>query len=365
MKFDRAAIDKQRELQGIAPLTDEEFTKLTGGNNETPEEESARIKAEEEKNKNNPPAPNPPAPEKVQLTDDEIMKIVAEKTGRTLSSWDDLKPKQEEVDKEKLAEEREADKLAWGLKNKKILQKDYERFIATTSKDPVAVVREFRKQQEMKDDPNFDEKTFNEEFDEEFGLDEKPETRRYTKGQQVIKQLAKNILENSFSAIFNLESEYSAHEQNQKSLSAREQKIKQGAPAYKEAIDKVKDTMKKVKAKFSENEEYEADVMEASIDKVVSMMTDPEWAAGKILNGYTQEQLNDVAYTIILKENFPALALDFAKQYHLKHAKGVKGIPVGDRLESGGENVELSESAKVLKNLIEKDKQAATEPAAN
>lgn len=86
-------------------------------------------------------------------------------------------------------------------------------------------------------------------------------------------------------------------------------------------------------------------------------MSDPAWASQQILNGYSEESLRDVAWTTVLKENFPALAMQVAKQHLYKHAAGTKGIP---KIGTGGdvEEYELTEQQQVLKSIIEKNKEA-------
>lgn len=370
--FDRAAIDKTRALNNLPPLTDEEFASLSGNGHSEEEKElqqkkvneeiEAKKKEEEElKAKLEKEKVIPITKEIVEPTDDEVLAMIEKRTGRKIASWDELKPKAEEIDEEKAKEDREADKLSWAFKNKKFKQKDYENFI-TVSKDPKKLVYELRLQAALKDDPTLDEKVFQEEFDEEFGLDQKPETRRYKNGQETLTQIANSVLKSSFAPIYTLDQEYTQHEKLQNQKREREQKIKEGAPIFKQNLDKLKSELKKIPVTVSESESYEVEALDDSINRVIAMMSNPDWAENKILQGYTYEDLKNVARTTVIAENFPMLAKEVAKQYALKNAAGTKGIL---KIDGVGEkdDFELTEEQKVLKALNEKHKKPVPEGA--
>jgi hypothetical protein len=357
----REAIDNSRKLQNLPPISDDEFASLQGNGHSDKEkeallqkqkEEEDAKKAEEEKNKL-----KTAEVEKVrELTDEEIMAIVAKKTGRTVASWDELKPTQEIVDKEEAKAERESEKLTWGLKNKKFKQKDYENFIAD-SKEPQKLVYNLRLAEARKEDPNLDEKEFELEFNEEFGLDSKTDTRRYKNGQDTLKRLSSAIMQGTYAPILTLENEYSQYEKQQNSQREQQNKIKAEAPAYKQTLDKVISGLKKIKTQFKEGDEYEVDAVEDSLNNIKELMLSPEFASQQILKGYTEKDLNDIAYTKFIVDNHATISQEIAKQYLKKHAAGTKGIltinPAGKV-----EEMDLTPAQEKMKSIIEANKPA-------
>lgn len=370
MSVNRDTIDQHRKLQSLPPLTDEEFAALNGGGGS---DEEAKLKAEEDEKKKladaSKPADQPKdviqsPPATPQLSDDEIMKIVAQKTGRNVSSWDDLKNK-EVVDEEKKKEERDSNKISWGLQNKIVSKKEYEGFISD-SKDPIDLVFRHRLQEARKEDPTIDEKEFKEEFDEEFGLTSGEDTRRFKNGKKTLQHLAEGILKTTYSSIYQLENQYSSYESAETSKAEKFAKVKEGAPAYKKTIENIKGQLKKIKHQFSETDSIEVEALDETINEVVNMMSDPDWAAHQILKGYTEEELKDIAFTTVLKKDWPTIVNEISKQYLNRHAAGTKGIPVvhavGDYPEGG---LELTDAQKALKGLIEADKPKQPEGALN
>jgi len=361
--LDRKAIDTQRALANLPPLTDAEWASLSGNGHsdaekkaiedkKKEEEEAARKKAESDKN--NPPEVKKP-------TDEEMFAMISEQTGRTIKSWEDLKPKEAEVDEETRRQERESDKISWGLKNKKFKTKELENFI-TDSKDNVALVKRLRHQQALKENPNITEEEFEAEFADEFGMESGPETRRHKNGQAAINRIAKDILSESYGHILNLENEYSAYERQQQATRQREQKIKEGAKAYSDTLEKIRGDLKKMKFQMPDAEEYEVEILDESINNALSMMSESSWAAQQILKGFTYENLKEVAFTMVVKDNLPLIADQMATQKFRRQAAGSKGI-IRQQHQRTAEEVELSPQAQVLKGLIDEDKQK-NQPAA-
>lgn len=357
MALDRAALDKARALNSLPPLTDAEFASLEG-NGLSEAEKEAQLKAQQEEDKKKKESAGgdnytDPTPEK-ELDDEALLELLAKKTGRKFSSLEELVP-QEIIDKEKAAEERENEKFAWGLKNKKFKQKDFESYVSA-SKDPKGLVYQLRLQQAKKDDPQLDEKEFEEEFNEEFGINADKNTRRYKNGQDTLNRLAEAVLKNNYSNIFNLENEYSDYEKSQIVRREQENKIKSEAPKYKKSLDKVIGELKKIKAQIKDGEEYEIEALDESLNTIRDNMSDPAWVSQQILNGYTEENLKEIAYTTFLRQNFPFLANEILKQGLRKHAAGTKGILQLEKRAGETDDSSLTDQQKVLKSLIEQNK---------
>lgn len=350
--LDRKALDAARKMNNLAPITDEEFASLKG-NGQSEEEKAAQLKLQQEEESKKKKEEKKPEP--AELSDEELLEKVAQKTGRKLSSFDDLKEvvKEEDVDKAKVAEERESAKFAWGLQNKRFKPKEFENFIAA-SKDPKELVYNIRLQAAKKEDPNLDEKEFAEEFAEEFGLEAKTDSRRYKNGQDTLNRLAESVLKTTYAPIYNLENDYSSYEQTQKANAERQNKVKTATPEYKKTLDVVKGQLKKIKTKINDSDEYEIEALDESINEVVDMMSDPQWTAQQIINGYTQESLQDIAFTTILKKNWPLFANEIAKQHLKKHAAGTKGILTIGKKETE-EVIELTDSQQKLATIIKEN----------
>lgn len=374
MALNREALDKARALQNLQPLSDDEFNALNGSNGGASEEEKAallkqqqeedskkkeeearlleekRLKDLEDAEKNKPQLREP--------TDEELLERVSKITGKTLQSWDDLKPR-EVVDAEAVKQERDADKISFGLKNKLIKPKELEGFISD-SKDPKDLVYRHRLQEAKKEDPTLDEAEFKAEFEEEFGIDQKPDSRRYKNGQQTLNRLATSILQSTYGSVYELEGKYSQFETHQTQQRAIEQKVKEGTVAYTKALSNVRSQLSKITVQFNEGEEYTVEAKEdilKSIDSVIEQMSDPKFATGQIVNGYTEEQLNEIASTAVLKNNWKSLAKEIAVQHLRKHAAGTKGITT---LPGGGGNdtVELTPEWEKMKTIIDQNKTA-------
>jgi len=199
-------------------------------------EEELRLKAEKEKNT---PAPLP-TPVTVELTDDQLLEEITKRSGRKLTSWDELKPKPEEIDKEKEAEKREGEKLTFGLKKGLFNKKQYEGFIAD-SKNPIGLVYAAELNEAKKDDPEWSEEKeleFKDDFETKFGLALDPSSSKYKRGQKQLNIIAETILRHHYSPIYGLESEYSKYESEVNSQKAIHDKILAAAPIYKKDVEK-------------------------------------------------------------------------------------------------------------------------------
>lgn len=309
------------------------------------EQEAERLRLEEEeknKNKNTPP----PLPE---LTDEQLLEIASKKAGRKITSWDELKTKPEEVDKEKAAELREADKLSFGLQKGLFNKKQYEGFVED-SRNPIAVVYAAELHDAKSDDPNWDEekeKEFKEEFDLKFGLNLDKSSAKFKRGQRQLNIIAETLLKNTYAPIYNLESEYSRYESEKATQAANKQKILEAAPVYKKEIEEVVASLATVEIPFGTDEKYTVKVPQEIRDSIHEVLMDKEFVASQILKGYKKEEIAQIATNMVVSQNFPLLAHEAAKQYREKHEKGVRGITEGGKLEQGSDPYEnLSEEQK-------------------
>lgn len=311
---------------------------------EAADAEALRIKEEEEKNK--------PA-QSTELSDDELLELMSKKTGRKFSSFDEFKPKAEEVDKEKAAEERESDKISYGLKKGLFNKNQLEGYFAD-SKNKIGVVYNSELAQAKKEDPEWDEekeKEFKAEFEAEYGIDQDDSSLKRKRGQRKLDIYADQILKNTYSSIFSLEDQYSKHESETKARTEREQKILNAAPIYAKDLNEVATSLSKIEIPFGENEKYEVPVSAEILKEVKDLLSDKDFVSSQIEKGYSKEELAQTAKNIIISKNLPALVKAVADQYKMKHEKGVRGIPAGGALEKDDDG---------LGGLTDNQKQALT-----
>jgi hypothetical protein len=311
------------------------------------DQETERLRLEEEKKKQQTPTPDP-AP---VITDEMLFEELSKKTGKKFTSWDELKPKPEEIDKEKAAEQREANKLSYGLQQGLFNKKQFENFIAD-SKDPVGLVYVAELNEAKKDDPQWDdekEKEFKDEFDEKFGLSLDPSSSKYKRGQKQISIIADTLLRQTYSPIYSLEGEYSKFESVQTQAEANKKKILEAAPVYKKDVEEVVKGLATIDFPFGEGETYSIPVSEEIRNSIQGVLMDQDFVSSKILEGYKKEEIAQLATNLVISQNYVTLAHEAAKKYREKHEKGVRGIPEGGKVDKPIDNFE---------NLTDKQKEA-------
>ena len=285
--------------------------------------------------------------EKVLPTDDELLEMASKRAGRKITSWDELKPTPSEEEKNKKSEERDADKLSFGLKKGLFNKKQYESFISD-SKDAKELVYSRELADAKKEDADWDEakeKEFKEEFEEKFGINLDNTSSQYKRGQKQILKLADAILKTDYSSIYSLESEYGKYENEVTTRKTQEQKILEAAPKYKEDVDSVVASLSKIEMTFGEDK-IEVPLPEESLKSLKDLLLDNIFSSSQILKGYKKEELQEAARTYAISQNYNYLSFEAAKKYHEKHEKGVRGIPTGGKLEKIEDNEGLTEQQK-------------------
>jgi len=351
--IDRQAVDKARELNNEPPLTDAEFEALQ---NETPIVDIKELPDDK------PPVIQP----EVKLrehTDEELLEAVAKKTGRSFTSWDELKPTEKEIQQKQSQEEREAEKLSWGLKTKKFNNKQFENFIAD-SKNPKDLVLAQYIADAIAEDPSLKEDDIEAEFEEKFGLDQEKGSRAYKQGQKQIAIFSDRLLRANYAPILNLDEDYTAFERQQQNLQTQANKIQAGIPAYNKTVDEAVEKLRKIKTQFGPDEEYEVDALEESLTDIATMLRSEKFMQEKILNGYTSEEMAQIAHSAYLTTNFPVIAQKIVNQALLKKAKGVRGIVPVTGLK-GEEQYDLTPEQEVMVNLHKEAEKKQLAPVSN
>ena len=342
-------VNQHRKLNGLEPLE-----ALPGNSgNAGADDEAAKKKAAEEEEKKK-------TKQDAEIDDAKVLEFLNKK-GITATSLDDLLPKTEE-DPVKLAEKKEAAKLSYGLDKGLFTKKQYDNFVSATKDIKNFVYADYHKSAKA-DDPSLTDEQIQEEFITEFGLDADPSTRKYKYGQQKLSVLADKMLKDSFGSIYNADQEYSQYETSQNKKKEFEKKLLTAAPNYKKDVDAVFGKIKKISTKFSDDESYEVEAVNETIESVKAKFLDADFMAKKISDGYTLEQLEDIAFTAVLRKDFNHIAKQIGLEMMKKKQAGTRGItPTGTSTTRKEDEPELTENQKIL---VEQFKKHNPQPATN
>lgn len=294
-----------------------------------PEEDNANDNADKGK-ADDPPLQDPPppgtktdpAPAEVEYDDAQVIKAL-EKKGIKVASIDDLLPKPDPV---LAAEKREVEKLSYSLSKGLYTLKDHENFVREKDNPRDLVFADYY-EEAKKEDPELSAEQIQAEFEEKYGINEEPNSRKFKRGVQEIGLLADKLLKSKYKKIFDADGQFTSYESTESTKQTRSRTILSKAPLYKRDVETVFEGLKKIKIDVSPTESYEVDVPEEAWTAAKEMFLDPATAESQIASGYNAETLKDIAYTTLVRENFQTLFLEGAKQYHLKRQSGSKGIP--------------------------------------
>jgi hypothetical protein len=328
-----------RATQGLEPLT--ELPQETSPVAEKPLE----AKPADVKDKPNPPAESIP-----EVDEQTVLKFLAER-GISVGSVNDLNKPVTEADLAKEAEERENAKLTFGLNKGLFNRKTHEQFILDRNSKQDLVFAHYVAEAK-KEDPELTDEEIQTEFAEKYGLSSEPNTRKHKRGQEEINLLGDLILQKKYASIYKLDNEFDQHESQVKGQREVENKIKLQAPAYKKDIEDVFGELKKISHKYADDEQYELEASEESLNDLKAKFLDSNYASQKILQGYTKEQLKDTAFTAYLSQNWPTLVKKMAEQIAFKKEKGVRGIvPVSTQSPQAQDQVS-EQNKKVIQRII-------------
>jgi hypothetical protein len=355
------AINNMRRIQGLELLTELPKDESDSGG-ETPEQieakrvaaeaEAARIEAE----KNKKPDANT---EENELSDEELLKLLG-KRGITAVSIEALKTPPTPPDPAKVAEQREADELAYALSKGLFNKKDYDSFLHD-SQDPQDLVYAQYHAEAKAEDKDLTDEDIQAEFLSKFGLDAEPGTRKHKRGIKEINTIAESLLKQKYGKIYDAKSAFSTHEKDVLTTKETDTKVSVGVPVYKKDVEDIFTDLKKIPFKFSDTESVDIPVMQEYLDELKDAFLKPEHAKNKILSGYKKETLKEEVFAAFLYKNFPYLAKEIANQHLLKHSAGTKGIPLlGGLGKKEGDTIELTPAQKTLAEIIKKEKEKST-----
>lgn len=260
--------------------------------------------------------------------DDEKVIAYLNKKGKAVSSLEELlNPKRELTEQEKaeLAEKRDAEKFAFGLSKGLFSKKQLEEFI-TDTKNPKDLVYARYYQDQKEKDPDLTDDDIKEEFEEKFSLNEEPDSRRFKVGQNLLNNIADNIISKKHSKILNLENEYSVYEQAQSKQKESENRILTQAPLYKRDVEQIRADIKKVSIPISDKEVFEVELDSEIVDGIISKMLDADYSAHQISKGWDKESIKQVAKTTAIVESLPKIIKKYSDEQVLKNQAGVRGV---------------------------------------
>jgi hypothetical protein len=309
---DLEKVNIARKSLGLEPLE-----KLA---NETPA-------PEENKNPENPGVPNPenkenptPPPVVGELTNEQLVELLG-KRGITVSSLDDLKPKDPQKTPQELADEEEAEKLAFGLTKGLFKKSDYESFITDNHSQVELVFANFEAEAKA-DDPTLTPEEIREEFEAKYGLNAEVGTRQHKRGAKELAVIAKELLKSKHSKIYEAENKFAGHKATANSQAEYNRNIIAKTPQYKADVEEAFSSAKKIAEGI--------EIPEESVTEIKNLFLESKFVEAQIKNGFTKEQIAHQVKAAVYSKNMEFILkrnADLAVDAHKAGAKGI--VPIG------------------------------------
>lgn len=264
-----------------------------------------------------------PAATEAEIEDDVLIKALRKKTGKEISSLDEfLNPKKEETPEEleAKANQREKNKITFGLQNNKITTKEIESFIED-SKNPESLAFSFFAASQKELDSTLTADEIQERFEERYAINEDKESAAYKLGQKEIAFIADNILSKKHANYLSLEKEYAAHEKNTQSESEYRNSIIKQAPQFKKDVEAAAEKIRKIKISG-----YEVELDSDILTSYKNQMLTPEYSEKAIANGWSLEELESAMLNSAIIDNLDGIVSGVLEADRLKNQAGLKGI---------------------------------------
>lgn len=358
---DLVQINLLRKANGQEPLTELPVelggTPAAGGKDKEPtaEEIEAKRKTEEEAANAGAGADKDKGketPEPGELSDEALLQLLS-KRGISAASLEDLKPK-EVIDEAKLAEQREASEIAYGLSKGLYNKSEYDQFVNDTKDIQDVVYADFYNATH-KADPELSDEDIQAEFLAKYGLDAEKGTRKFERGLQELKERAAMLIKTKHSKIFSAKDAFGKSENETKTVTENQKKVAAALPVYRKDVEDVFGKIKKLSVKFSDTEEISEDI-EEGLKGLKDALLDPATASNRILAGYTKEGLEQQVLAGYTYGNFSTLVQKFAKKYFEKHAAGGHGVDLGGTAGGAGKEDPLAGLTESQKKYVEMHK---------
>ncbi len=173
------------------------------------------------------------------------------------------------------------------------------------------------------DDPTLTDEEIMAEFREKFGQDAEAGSRKHKRGAKEIEVIAKELLKNKYSKIYDADNKFSAYEQEQASNAAHAQNIIAKTPEYKKNIEDAFAAVKIIN---------EVPIPDEAITKLKNRFLEPAFIENGVNRAYTKEQIADQVRAAVVTDNFSYILEKHADAVMLAKKAGTQGIvPPGER----------------------------------
>lgn len=274
------------------------------------------------------------APQDKELSDADLLALL-NKRNIKVASLEELKPKATEEEIKAAAEKRKNDVVAFGLQNNKFKKEDYDNLIKAESDKEKFLLNQFADEL-RKQNPNISDEEIQKEWSVYTLSDFEDGDFKKNQRKKELNELAELKLKNQFSSIYNVEKEYSAHEQNQNQNAAFKQKVEAAFPVYQKDVQSVIEKLRSQKALIEDtqnpanNVEVELTFNDADLKELQDAFLDKTEIIKRIKNGYTVEAMIEDADMFLWKKHKGRLISKAAKDYNSiqydKYAAGRHGI---------------------------------------
>lgn len=285
-----------------------------------------------------------------ELSDDALLEMLKKRNIKLPVAEVEVKKTPEQI-----AEDREASKLTYGLTKGLFNKKDYESFVTDANSKENIVFAQFSQEAKAEDATLTDEE-IREEFIEKYGLGAEAGTRKSKRGLQEINILAERILAAKHKKIFEADTAFSNHENQEREVADYVKKINEKSPIYKGYVDEIFTSFKKVVSKF-DDESYEVDIVEDNLKELKEKYSNPKVIENFINSGLTKEQIAESARKDMMDKNFPYITREIVNQALLKKQAGAKGIIPQNNLKSAPafDESKLTAEQKIMRDQLIKD----------
>lgn len=307
----------------------------------------------------------PPAAEPKELNDDELLTLLKSR-GISASSLDELKPQKSEADKVKEAEQREADKVAYGLKNGVFTKKEYDSYNTDINDAEEVVFNDFAADA-LAAEPELKPEEIREMFEAKFNLTEEDGSAKRKRGEKELGIIAEKIIQKKHSKILSLDTQFEKYEATEKEKIAENNKILASAPVYKKDVEDVFNEIKTMKISLptsdaTKTEDYDVEIPTEVLESLKNNSLRTEYAAEQIKAGYDKGRMKAMAELAAVKQSLNSIVKQVVDKALIAHAAGTRGIPgIGD----GEGKTETKKLSPVLQDELDrklgKGKYAETE----
>ena len=263
-----------------------------------------------------------------EASDEDLIKLLKGR-GIEVEDLSKLKPvkSQEEIEKEK--ERREAEKVAYGLKNGLFTKKEYDAYNSDINDVEEVVFKDFAAD-ELASDPELTPEEIKSRFEEKFNLNEPEGSPRRKRGEKELDIIARKLINEKHGKILSLDNAYDAYESEEKGRIAENNKILASAPVYKKDVEEVFSELATVTVPFSETESYEVEFPAEVVSELRNTLLQSDTAASNIKKGWDKNNIKETAYAAAIIKSFPSVVKAVAEKYLVAHAAGTRGVILPD-----------------------------------